>query len=44
MSATSNNKLSVGENHVGESFEWEVEPICSCGLLIKAIREQFGSR
>jgi predicted RNA-binding Zn-ribbon protein involved in translation (DUF1610 family) len=40
MSTNSNNKLDLKENHVGGNFEWEVEPICSCGRLIKAVEEE----
>lgn len=29
------------KDHIGGNFEWDVEPDCKCGLLKKAVEEQF---
>ncbi|MFZ3078759.1 MAG: hypothetical protein WA109_03660 [Bellilinea sp.] len=40
MSTKSNNALGMNEDHVGGSFEWEVEPNCSCGMLKNAVEDK----
>lgn len=36
-------KIEFEQNidHIGANFEWDIEPKCTCGLLKKAVDEQF---
>jgi len=35
------NKLGMVDNHITGNFEWEQEPSCSCGGVMRAIEEGF---
>lgn len=41
MSKHSNNALGMNRDHVGGSFEWEVEPACKCGQVKRGVEERF---
>ena len=36
-----NNSLGMNKDHVSGSFEWEVEPNCSCGMLANAVEDKM---